>query len=90
MIRPGTLCLLVGDHPHAGKCCTITGPLMTCKALDTAGVVIATAYPVDIPRADRPFAKSWGARPHQLVPLTPPGLHDDEPARTDKPREVSV
>lgn len=88
MIRPGTLCLLVGDHSRAGECCTVTGPLELFHGTHviSGDYWEEMAYPVDL----RDAINEWAALPRHLIPIAPPGLHDDEPARTDKPREVSV
>jgi hypothetical protein len=86
MIPPKTLCLIVGDHPHAGRTCVVVAFHACVMIRQGSGISVGSLYEIDIPGADCKGFRGWGAFRRQLVPLTPPP--PPKSARTDTPQRL--
>lgn len=88
VIKVGTVCYLTGDHSRAGQCCTVVGPLtlnpLGCFTNNGRGEINHPIwlYPIDLASGDRGTrGNGWGAEPHNLIPIVPPGLTKRETTR---------
>jgi hypothetical protein len=92
MIQKGTICLLINGHEFAGRTCEVLGPphRSLCYSLNNGHMGYLYAYDIDIPGAppiQLPFS-GYVAEPHQLVPISNPGLKFPDPVKTDVPEGV--
>lgn len=92
MIRVGTLCLIVRDHPLAGRTCTVIGDLRERDFIPRNNPrhhERREAYAIAIPDVrPRPPADGIGAFPHQIIPLTPPREPVDLPVAVGEPERL--
>lgn len=79
MIQVGTLCYIVGDHCRAGRFCTVTGAPPRYGRIDRPDGPLRLVYIIELSSGERPWlAAHWGAEPHQLIPIAPPGILERE------------
>lgn len=87
MIKPGTLCLIVGGHVMAGKSCTVVellsaGTFVTTNSGATIAANPGEYYEIDIPGAPCPSEhEGWCAHRTELVPIAPPGFMERDDKR---------
>lgn len=93
MIKPGTLCIIVGTKNDAllGRVVTTIGPLkeMAWVGVDTGGVGRGLAYTVSFPDPQpvhpyRSDIKHWCVEPAHLRPLNDPDSAPADPAYTKR------
>lgn len=83
MIAAGTLCLIVGDHGHAGRFCTVLYYWPTARAHSSClaryrGRVGAYVIEVSGGYTSGIHGHPLGAFREQLMPVSPPSKSDSE------------